>query len=94
MMDSTKAENALDFASSEMLLFLKIVLLNRPNALDAARMRAFTSMHDNDTPMPKLAGKKLDQDECEPVNMADTVQMINDYNEALTDCNLPFVPAD
>ena len=47
-------------------------------------------MTDKDTQMPKIAGKTLDQDQCEAVNMADSVEMINDYNEARRAGELPF----
>ena len=47
-------------------------------------------MADKDTQMPKVASYKLDQDECETVNMADSVEMINDYNEARQAGELPF----
>ena len=47
-------------------------------------------MADKDTQMPKVAGKTLDQDQCEAVNMADSVEMINDCNEARRAGELPF----
>ena len=47
-------------------------------------------MADKDTQMPKVAGKTLDQDQCEAVNMADSVEMIKDYNEARRAGELPF----
>ena len=50
----------------------------------------FYPMSDARTPMPKVGGTKLDQDECEYCNMADAVQMINDFNEAEISDTLPF----
>ena len=47
-------------------------------------------MADKDTQMPKAAGEALDQGQCGAVNMADSVGMINDYNEARRAGELPF----
>ena len=52
----------------------------------------FYEMGDVGTPMPKVAGKKLNQDECDICNMVDAAEMINDYENALAAGTLPFVP--
>ena len=52
----------------------------------------FYEMEGVDTPMPKVGGKKLDQDECAICNIADATEMINDYENALAAGTLPFVP--
>ena len=47
-------------------------------------------MVDADTVMPKVAGKKLDQDQCDVCTMADAEIMISDYHAALELGELPF----
>ena len=41
--------------------------------------------------MPKVAGKKLNQDQCDVCTVADAEIMISDYHAALERSELPFV---
>ena len=43
-----------------------------------------------DTVMPKVAGKKLNQDLCDVCTVADAETMIRDYHDALERDELPF----
>ena len=52
----------------------------------------FHQLSDASTVMPKVAGRKLDQDECSVANMQDTAAMMADYQDALVNNALPFEP--
>ena len=52
----------------------------------------FYQLSDASTMMPKVAGRKLDQDECSVANMQDTAAMMADYQDALVNNALPFEP--